>query len=256
MGMPVPAWVCDLGRAEYVSTARLQRSLRAAREAGALPDTLLLVEHEAVITTGSRTEPHEVAYALTTDVPVVPTDRGGKATWHGPGQIVAYPVLDLKRHGNDVRAFVRALEQGIIDTLIEFGVEADRRDGYPGVWVEDRKIASVGARVTKWITFHGIALNVDCDLSPFTWFTPCGIPDVEMTSIAAEVHGLSPSVAEVRGVLSKQLQVALDIQCTDVPRARLVKVAEQFVVEDPSFGAERTDTPVFASEPDKAGVSS
>src|SRR6187397_882126 len=114
--MPLPSWICDLGRAEYTATATLQRSLRAAREADEIPDTLLVVEHDPVITTGHRTEPAEIALALTRDVPVVPTERGGKATYHGPGQVVCYPVFDLNQHGSDIRRFVRTLEQALIDT--------------------------------------------------------------------------------------------------------------------------------------------
>src|SRR3954471_3917175 len=150
--MPVPGWICRLGTVDYLSTARLQRSLRAAREAGDIPDTLLVLQHEPVISTGHRTATHEVAFALTTDIPVVPTERGGKATYHGPGQIVAYPILDLHRHGQDVRAYVRALEQALIDTLAEIDLVAGRRDGLPGVWVGERKIASIGVRLTRWVS--------------------------------------------------------------------------------------------------------
>src|SRR5690606_11014292 len=127
------------------------------------------------------------AFARTRGVPVVPTERGGKATYHGPGQLVAYPIFDLRDHGQDVRAFVRGLEQALIDVLHEYDVPGDRRDEYPGVWVADRKIASIGLRVTHWVSLHGLALNVDCDLAPFEWFTPCGIPDVAMTSLAREL---------------------------------------------------------------------
>ena len=194
--MPVPAWICDLGRVPYAETADLQRRLRAAREAELLPDTLLVLEHDPVITAGPRTQPHEVAHALTTDVPVVPTERGGGATYHGPGQVVIYPIFALRDHGEDIRRFVRGLEQALIDTLAAAGVEGTRREGLPGVWTpipDDprtaasdglAKIASIGLRVVHWVTYHGIALNVDCDLAPFGWFTPCGLPDVTMTSVA------------------------------------------------------------------------
>lgn len=196
-----PALITDLGRAAYEPTSELQRSLREARERGAIPDTILVLEHDPVITTGYRTEPHEVAHALTTDVPVVATERGGKATYHGPGQVVVYPILDLREHGEDLRAFVRTLEQALIDTLGAHGLAAARRDGYPGVWVDDRKIASIGIRVTKWVSFHGIALNVDCDLAPFGWFTPCGIPEVTMTSMHAELGTACPTIDGVRAQL-------------------------------------------------------
>lgn len=165
----------------------MQHLLRDARQLGELPDTLLVIEHDPVITTGRRTEPHEIAFALTTDVPVVDTERGGKATYHGPGQIVLYPIFDLQDHGGDVKRYVRMLEQSMIDALGALGLEGRRMPDYPGVWVDGRKIGSIGVRVAKWVSFHGLALNVTCDLAPFGWFTPCGIPDVEMTSIEREL---------------------------------------------------------------------
>lgn len=201
-------WFCDLGLVSYQPTVELQQRLRSARQAGDIADTLLVLEHDPVITTGHRTEPSEVAYALTQDIDVVPTERGGKATYHGPGQIVVYPIMDLSTRGSDVRAFVCALERVLIRTLDAVGIAADRRDGYPGVWVADRKIASIGIRVTRWVSYHGIALNVDCDLEPFSWFTPCGIPEIAMTSVARELaaSGGNPvAMNEVRARLVAQL---------------------------------------------------
>lgn len=186
-----PLRTCRLGRVEYGPTARLQRSLRAAREAGAIDDVLLLLEHDPVITCGTRTEPNEVAYARTTDVPLVPVERGGKATYHGPGQLVAYPIVDLSVVAGDVKVLVHRLEEAIIRTLAEHDLDATRRAGLPGVWVahatRPRKVASVGLRLTRGVTFHGIAINVENDLTPFGWFTPCGIPDAQMTSLAREL---------------------------------------------------------------------
>jgi lipoate-protein ligase B len=208
---PVPGnqlWFCDLGTVSYRPTVDLQQRLRSARQAGDLADTFLVLEHEPVITTGHRTEPSEVAYALTQDIEVVPTERGGKATYHGPGQLVVYPIVDLSLRGSDVRAYVCSLERALIQTLEAVGISADRRQGYPGVWVQDRKIASIGIRVTKWISYHGISLNVDCDLEPFGWFTPCGIPEIEMTSVArerAEAGLESIARSEVRAHLVAQL---------------------------------------------------
>jgi lipoyl(octanoyl) transferase len=184
---------CRLGRVEYEATAALQRSLRASREAGAIDDTLLLLEHDEVITCGTRTEESEIAYARTKGVKLVPVERGGKATWHGPGQVVAYPIVDLSIVDDDVKELVYRLEQAIINTLAAHGLDTDRRAGYPGVWVDachefpPRKIASVGLRLTRGVTFHGIAINVACDLEPFTWFTPCGIPEAQMTSLVQEL---------------------------------------------------------------------
>lgn len=233
--MPRPAWICDLGLVAYEPTARLQRSLRAAREAGDIPDTVLVLEHEPVITTGHRTEPHEVALALASNIPVVPTERGGKATYHGPGQVVAYPILDLRRHGQDVKAYVCALEQALIDTLAEFDITAARRAGYPGVWAGDAKIASIGVRVTRWVAYHGIALNVDCDLAPFSSFTPCGIDDVRMTSMKQLLGERAPALPEVRDRLVAQLEAALGLTFGPVPAIRLAHLAEQHPVEDPDL---------------------
>lgn len=196
---------CRLGRVEYVATAALQRGLRAAREAGAIEDTLLVLEHDPVITCGTRTQVEEVAVARTLDVPLVAVERGGKATYHGPGQVVAYPIVGVDVVDGDVPVLVERLEGAIIETLAAHGVEADRRPGLPGVWVDadgarPRKLASLGLRLTKGVTFHGVAVNVACDLSPFVSFSPCGIEDVEMTSLAREL-GLAVTADDAQGAL-------------------------------------------------------
>lgn len=218
-------WITDLGTVAYEPTVELQRRLRTARERGVVPDTLLVLEHEPVITTGHRTESHEVAYALTKGMPVVPTERGGKATYHGPGQVVVYPVFDLTLRGSDVKAFVCALERALIRALAQLGIEAGRREGYPGVWVGQRKIGSIGIRVTKWVSYHGIALNVNCDLEPFGWFTPCGLPDVQMTSVARELAG-EADLARARALLVSSLVQEFgsgrDVQQVDDMRVRKV----------------------------------
>ena len=198
-----PLRTSRLGTVDYVETARLQRSLRAAREAGAIDDVLLLLEHDPVITCGTRTEPHEVAYARTTDVPLVPVERGGKATYHGPGQVVGYPIIDVAVVDDDVKELVWRLEEAIILALDAHGLDAERRTGYPGVWIDadarrPRKVASVGLRLTRGVTFHGIAINVANDMAPFGWFTPCGIPDAEMTSVARELDLEGAEADELR----------------------------------------------------------
>ena len=242
----LPVRTCRLGRVEYVETARLQRSLRAAREARAIDDVLLLLEHDPVITCGTRTEATEVAYARTTGVPLVPVERGGKATYHGPGQVVAYPIFDVALVGGDVKQLVWRLEEAIVRSLRAHGLETARRDGYPGVWVEPetrpRKIASVGLRLTRGVTFHGIAINVACDLTPFTWFTPCGIPDAQMTSLARELgrEGDDPTslVELVRGV-EREFEVAVTelfaMEASPVDRGVLDAVAERHPVEEPEL---------------------
>ncbi len=205
-----PLRTCRLGRVDYVETARMQRGLRAAREAGAVDDALLLLEHDAVITCGTRTEPHEVAYARTTDIPVVPVERGGKATYHGPGQVVAYPIIDVAVVDDDVKELVYRLEEAIILALAGHGLDAERRTGYPGVWIDadsrrPRKVASVGLRLTRGVTFHGIAINVTNDMTPFGWFTPCGIADAEMTSVEREL-GLEDAPGELRALLVRSME--------------------------------------------------
>lgn len=232
--MPLPVQVCDLGQVEYSATATLQRSLREARSSGAMEDLLLVVQHDPVITAGYRTEYADIAHACTRSIPVVATERGGKATYHGPGQIVVYPIVDLRQHGQDVRAFVRGLEQALIQTLHAFSVPAVRRDEYPGVWVADRKIASIGLRVSRWITMHGLALNVDCDLEPNEWFTPCGIPDVSMTSLARELGAAQcPRLPAVQHLLIEELAAAFELAQHAVSEHSLRDIAKQFPVEDP-----------------------
>ena len=250
---------CRLGRVEYVEMARMQRSLRAAREAGAIPDTLLLLEHDPVITCGTRTEVDEVAYARTTDVPLVPVERGGKATYHGPGQVVAYPIIDVELVGDDVKELVYRLEQSIIEALAAHGLTADRRAGLPGVWVDadgrsPRKVASVGLRLTRGVTFHGIAINVACDLAPFAWFTPCGIDDVVMTSLARELglesapqETLDLLVASVEEHLAADIARAFEVEMQPIGVDDLRLVAMRFPVDDPDValpgerGAARID---------------
>ncbi|MCW2927447.1 MAG: lipB [Thermoleophilia bacterium] len=243
----LPLRSCRLGRVEYVDTARLQRSLRAAREDRATDDVLLLLEHDPVITCGTRTEVVEVAFARTTDVPLVAVERGGKATYHGPGQVVAYPIFGIDVVGGDVKRLVWLLEQSIVDVLRIHGVETGRRDGLPGVWVEPtgarpRKIASVGLRLTRGVTFHGIAVNVACDLEPFTWFTPCGIPDAEMTSLARErglddapATQLAELVASVEADLERAIAGHFGMRVAGVTPAELEALAAEHPVEAPDL---------------------
>jgi len=177
-------WVTNLGLVEYREAYALQERVRAARQADAIPDTLLLLEHPPVYTRGRRSEADELPTGLGIDV--VDVDRGGKVTYHGPGQLVGYPIMRT----DDVIAFVRTMEQAIVTALGEAGVDAHARpeDGpdYTGVWVGDEKIASIGVHVAKGVTTHGFAVNVDNDLTPFGWITACGLPDVTMTRLEAE----------------------------------------------------------------------
>ena len=188
--MPGELWTCHLGRLEYLEALDLQRRLRAARQAGALPDTLLLLEHPPVYTRGRRSEPSELpmgeAWYRTQGVDVVDVDRGGKVTYHGPGQLVGYPIMAV----DDVIAYVRAMERAMIAALADEGLTARSRSGegrdFTGVWVEDRKIGSIGVHVQKGVSTHGFAVNVQNDLQPFEWVVPCGLDHVRMTSVLKE----------------------------------------------------------------------
>jgi lipoyl(octanoyl) transferase len=188
------------GLTPYVEAWDLQRSVAAAVSQGAIPDTVILLEHAPVITLGRRTEAGELHVPEDAMVDVVETDRGGKSTYHGPGQLVCYPILDLKRHGRDVKRYVRDLEEALVKTLAAFSLSGERIEGLTGVWFTrpPRKIASIGVHVSRWVTTHGYALNVDLDPAPFTeWITACGLEDAAFTSIAREL-GRPVSLAEVR----------------------------------------------------------
>jgi lipoate-protein ligase B len=198
----------NLGRVPYQEAWDLQRSVAGAVARGEAPDTVLLLEHPPVITLGRRTEDGELHVPEGADVEIVDTDRGGKSTYHGPGQLVCYPILDLTRHGQDVKKYCRDLEEALIRTLGAVGVEATRIDGLTGIWIErpPRKIASIGVHISKWVTTHGYALNVDLDLAPFTeWITACGLEDTAFTTIAREL-GRPVSVDEVRPAAAASLE--------------------------------------------------
>jgi lipoyl(octanoyl) transferase len=175
-------WTCHLGRIDYREAVALQERLRERVQAGELPDLLLLLEHPPVYTTGRRSEPGELP--ATNAIDVVETDRGGKLTYHGPGQLVGYPIM----HVPNVRGFVENMEAALVSALREAGVDAAVRAGreYTGVWVQDRKIASIGIHVSRRVSMHGFAVNVDNDLAPFGDVIACGLPDVKMTSLQAE----------------------------------------------------------------------
>ena len=193
--------VCHLGVVDYRAALELQLRLREARQADELPDTLLLLEHPPVYTRGRRSEPGELPmgedWYRMQGIDIVPTDRGGKLTYHGPGQLVGYPIMRI----SDVVAYLRTMERAIIATLSDAGVRAALREGLTGVWVGERKIGSIGVHVSRGVTTHGFAVNVENDLQPFEWVVPCGLDGVRMTSVAREVAaprpGLLPSFREV-----------------------------------------------------------
>ena len=209
----------DLGRVDYRAAWDLQRSLAAAVSQGAIPDTVLFLEHPPTITLGRRTESGELHVPAGAEVAVVESDRGGRSTFHGPGQLVCYPILDLKRHGKDVRKFCRDLEEAIIRALAPFGIEATRIEGLTGVWLErpPRKIASIGVHVSRWVTTHGYALNVDLDPAPFTdWITACGLEDAMFTTIAREL-GRPVTADEVRPHAVAALENVFELELEELP---------------------------------------
>ncbi|HXV02831.1 MAG TPA: lipoyl(octanoyl) transferase LipB [Gaiellaceae bacterium] len=198
--MSRPVRILDLGIVPYREAWDLQRAVAAEVASGAQPDTVILLEHPPVVTLGRRAEAGELHVPEGADVEIVETDRGGKSTYHAPGQLVCYPIFDLTRHGQDVKRYCRDLELALIRTVGGFGVDATTIDGLTGIWLErpPRKIASIGVHISKWITTHGYALNVDLDPAPFTeWITACGLEDAAFTTLAREL-GRPVTVAEVK----------------------------------------------------------
>ncbi|MFL5944606.1 MAG: lipoyl(octanoyl) transferase LipB [Gaiellaceae bacterium] len=214
------AYVLDLGTVPYAEAWDLQRSLAGAVSQGAIPDTVIFLEHPPVVTLGRRTdEQQELHVPEGADVEVVETDRGGKSTYHGPGQLVCYPIFDLNRHGKDVKKYVRDLEEALIRTVAPLGVQATRIDGLTGVWLErpPRKIASIGVHISAWVTTHGYALNVDLDPAPFTeWITACGLEDAAFTTIAREADR-AVTVDEVRPLAHAALADVFDLALEPLP---------------------------------------
>ncbi len=214
------AYLMQLGSVPYREAWDLQRSLAGAVSQGAVPDTVLLLEHPPVVTLGRRTdESAELHVPESAAVEIVETDRGGKSTFHGPGQLVCYPILDLKRHGRDVKKYVRDLEEALVQTVKPFGLEGQRLEGLTGLWLTrpPRKIASIGVHVSRWVTTHGYALNVDLDPAPFTdWITACGLEDAMFTTIARET-GRAVTVDEVRPHAVAALAEVFGLEFEELP---------------------------------------
>jgi lipoyl(octanoyl) transferase len=197
-------WVCHLGTVPYLDAVALQEQIRARRQAEDLPDTLLLLEHPPVYTRGRRSAEGELpfpeAFYREKGIEVIETKRGGRVTYHGPGQLVGYPVMGV----TDIGSHLRTMEAAIATALGDEGIEARSRAGegpdYTGVWVGPRKIASIGVHVSRGISTHGFAVNVDNDLDPFSWVVACGLPDVAMTSIARETSERRDAASSVARV--------------------------------------------------------
>jgi lipoyl(octanoyl) transferase len=222
--VPRGAYLLQLGLVPYAEAFDLQRALAGAVSQGAIPETVLFLEHPPVVTVGRRTETdRELHIPEDTDVEIAETDRGGKSTFHGPGQLVCYPILDLRHHGKDVKRYVRDLEEALIRTLDAFDLAGTRFEGMTGVWMPPgggqgpRKIASIGVHVSRWVTTHGYALNVDLDPAPFTeWITACGLEDAAFTTMARELR--SPlTVEDVRPTAVAALTEIFELDFEELP---------------------------------------
>jgi lipoyl(octanoyl) transferase len=221
------ACLFNLGTVDYREALELQRSLAAAVADRRLPDSVLLLEHPPTITLGRRTEEGEVHVPAGAAVDVVEVDRGGKSTYHAPGQLVCYPIFDLTRHGEDVKRYCRDLEEALIHTTGAFGIASTRIDGLTGVWLESppRKIASIGIHLTKWISTHGYALNVDLDPAPFTdWITACGLDGFQFTTMAREL-GRPLAVQDVRPAAAQALADVFGLSFEELPAAEATALA-------------------------------
>ncbi len=193
------------GLVDYARAVAWQEALVARRIAGG-PDALLLLQHPPVYTLGRGGDPRHLGAAASGDVPVVRVHRGGQVTYHGPGQLVGYPIVGLRDFRTDVRWYLDMLEGVIVGALADLGIRAGTRDRLTGVWVGERKIASIGIALRRWVTWHGFALNVGDDLSGFAPITPCGISGIEMTSVARE--GGPASVAAVAPIVVRRFVTA------------------------------------------------
>jgi lipoyl(octanoyl) transferase len=206
-----------LGRMEFANALALQAEVvTKKRQDRSLDDELLLLEHEPVYTIGRTPDKASLLGAAHLPYPLIPTNRGGQATYHGPGQLMGYPIIDLRRCGQDLHRYLRWLEQLLIEFLGDHRIAASRREGLTGVWIDHRKIASIGVGVRHWITMHGFALNVCGDLSPFNSLIPCGINNVAMTSMEKET-GESISVVDVAVAFEKLANIGLSI-CISLKR--------------------------------------
>ncbi|HVX66617.1 MAG TPA: lipoyl(octanoyl) transferase LipB [Bryobacteraceae bacterium] len=203
----------DYGRLGYGEALELQRTLVEQRKQGLIPDQLLMVEHPHVITLGRNGKMHNVLASeevlRRAGVSFFPTDRGGDVTYHGPGQLVGYPVFDLREWKRDVVGYVRAMEQALIDTLGDYGIEGGREEGMTGVWVAGRKIAAIGVHISRWVTSHGFALNVTTDLRYFQYIVPCGLTK-PVTSMAE--CGAAPERAELVSAVARHFAGVFEME--------------------------------------------
>lgn len=223
--MAVRGCFLDAGFLDYPVAYRILHALSLRRIAGSINDVLMLVEHSPTFTVGRSGGFHNIKVPheqlARQGIKVYEVDRGGDITYHGPGQLVGYPVLDLKRHGRDIHLYVRRLEEVIIKSLARYGIRAGRRENYPGVWVGRNKIAALGVAVKKWVTMHGFAFNISCDLDHFRMIVPCGITDGGVTSLARQL-GKGPDFREVSRVVRDMFATVFYMELEEVSLEELV----------------------------------
>jgi lipoate-protein ligase B len=212
----------------YAEALELQRQIARDRISGAIPqDILLLVEHPPVVTLGRASKEKNLIaspeFLQSKGVELFEVERGGDVTFHGPGQLVGYPIIDLKRHRQDLHWYLRKIEEALINTLADFGIPGERNTAYTGVWTRGKKIASIGVHAREWVTWHGFALNVTTDLSYFDLIVPCGITGVEMTSIARELGLEQVSIQDVRDRVSAKFAEAFDLTAVVTSRSLLLE---------------------------------
>ena len=216
-----------LGRVDYAESLRLQRERVAACKAGVIPDTLLLLEHPHVYTLGRNAKKDNILLSVeqltVRGVQVFEIDRGGDVTYHGPGQLVGYPILDLAQHRRDIAWYMRSLEEVLIAVGRDYGIEAGRLAGAPGVWVGNDKLAAMGVHISRWVTSHGFAFNVNTDLRYFDWIVPCGLRDRGVTSLE-KLLGRQVEMDEVTSKVIRQFGTVLDLEMVGQVESRKSKV--------------------------------
>tara|TARA_B110000014_G_C20072696_1_gene559607 strand:+ start:224 stop:862 length:639 start_codon:yes stop_codon:yes gene_type:complete len=195
--------ILDLGMSRYEDAWNLQKQLQSQRISGQIEDHLLLVEHFPVYTLGKNSPKEHLLVQESESISIIQTDRGGNITFHGPGQLVGYPILDLNHYKKSVSWYMRELEQLIIDVLKEYNINAGRKKGLTGTWVRDKKIAALGVRISKWVTMHGFSLNINPDLKYYQGIIPCGISEYGVTSMAKILGENVPSMMEIKETLVK-----------------------------------------------------
>jgi lipoate-protein ligase B len=195
--------ILDLGKSHYNDAWELQKRLQSQRISGQIDDQLLLVEHFPVYTLGKNTPKEHLLIKESDNISIIQTDRGGDITFHGPGQLVGYPILDLNQYKRSISWYMRELEQLIIDVLKEYDINAGRKKGLTGVWVKGKKIAALGVRISKWVTMHGFSLNINPDLKYYQGIIPCGITEYGVTSMADLLNDDVPNMSEIKDILVK-----------------------------------------------------